>query len=525
MGHSSSQQKEKPVTGRRATKEKKKRHLSAACNFADVSTSSQKFNINLASVEDLMTLPGINRTLACAIVAYRNKIGGFRKVEDIALVTGVGAAKLHHIKSELFVDNIRGSVPILSDLSYLDQVQFTKVNVNSASLFELMSIDGISEEIAQGIIQFRTANKPFKLLEDLLYVNGIDDTLLSQVKSNLCVAPVRPVSAYVDLHSAGFQKKFPTFSFHSLQNVNLGILPMGPGQLPSVRPSVDAFSGSYNERKVLRIGSWNLSCLSTDKANNPGVREVVCLTLLENGIKLLAVQEVLNENALNKICLEMESPMICSIEDWAGDRGRWKYVILDELNEEANEETERVAFLWDSRSGLELISVVALEMKEGVNGKSLGSQPLLGHFKIGNLDLQLMNIQLNSAVKNGNKHANLRQLEALHPFMEDDKQMLVMGHFGIDPEQEDLWILKQHGFQPSIPSGTSTDVSNATQVQGRCQQNIWFNKQAQLSYTGRWGVIQQGLNSPWIPNGWSWGGAASHHCPIWAEFFLDDTKS
>ena len=30
--------------------------------------------------------------------------------------------------------------------------------------------------------------------------------------------------------------------------------------------------------------------------------------------------------------------------------------------------------------------------------------------------------------------------------------------------------------------------------------------------------MREGLTNPWIPNGWSWGGLASSHCPVWAEF-------
>lgn len=31
-------------------------------------------------------------------------------------------------------------------------------------------------------------------------------------------------------------------------------------------------------------------------------------------------------------------------------------------------------------------------------------------------------------------------------------------------------------------------------------------------------IVREGLTSPWIPNGWGWGGLASHYCPVWAEF-------
>ena len=50
-----------------------------------------------------MTLPGITRSVARNIVEYRTAIGGFRRVEDLALVSGVGAAKLQEFKSDITV--------------------------------------------------------------------------------------------------------------------------------------------------------------------------------------------------------------------------------------------------------------------------------------------------------------------------------------------------------------------------------------------------------------------------------------
>lgn len=51
----------------------------------------------------------------------------------------------------------------------------------------------------------------------------------------------------------------------------------------SPRPIVeDHFDGRRKGRPAVRIASWNLSGLCVDKAENPGVREVICRTILEN---------------------------------------------------------------------------------------------------------------------------------------------------------------------------------------------------------------------------------------------------
>lgn len=54
-------------------------------------------NINTASREQLMTLPGIGETLADRILAYRRQNGPFRTLEELLNVEGIGKEKLANI--------------------------------------------------------------------------------------------------------------------------------------------------------------------------------------------------------------------------------------------------------------------------------------------------------------------------------------------------------------------------------------------------------------------------------------------
>ena len=48
-----------------------------------------------------MTLVGVSRPLAENLIRHREQIGGFRQLEDVAVVNGFGAAKLNLVKNEI----------------------------------------------------------------------------------------------------------------------------------------------------------------------------------------------------------------------------------------------------------------------------------------------------------------------------------------------------------------------------------------------------------------------------------------
>jgi competence protein ComEA len=55
-------------------------------------------DINKATVLDLQKLPGIGPSLAKQIVAYREKNGPFRRVEDLMAIKGIGFKKWKKIR-------------------------------------------------------------------------------------------------------------------------------------------------------------------------------------------------------------------------------------------------------------------------------------------------------------------------------------------------------------------------------------------------------------------------------------------
>ena len=63
----------------------------------------------------------------------------------------------------------------------------TKVNINTATLKDLINLNGIGESKAQAILEYSTKNGNFKTLEDLKKVSGIGEAAYEKIKDNICI--------------------------------------------------------------------------------------------------------------------------------------------------------------------------------------------------------------------------------------------------------------------------------------------------------------------------------------------------
>jgi len=62
---------------------------------------ARRIDLNAASVADLMTLPGIGRTRAVAVVLHRVRHGRFRSLDDLVRVDGLGPATVASLRPYL----------------------------------------------------------------------------------------------------------------------------------------------------------------------------------------------------------------------------------------------------------------------------------------------------------------------------------------------------------------------------------------------------------------------------------------
>jgi competence protein ComEA len=76
---------------------------SGASSAAGTATAGPPINLNSATAEQLDTLDGVGPATAQKILEYRAQHGGFRSVDDLAQVSGIGPKRLEALRARVVV--------------------------------------------------------------------------------------------------------------------------------------------------------------------------------------------------------------------------------------------------------------------------------------------------------------------------------------------------------------------------------------------------------------------------------------
>lgn len=69
----------------------------------------------------------------------------------------------------------------------IDQITSNKININTATKEELQSLNGIGEQKALSIIEYRETNGNFKSIEEIKNVSGIGDSAYEKIKDYITI--------------------------------------------------------------------------------------------------------------------------------------------------------------------------------------------------------------------------------------------------------------------------------------------------------------------------------------------------
>lgn len=152
------------------------------------------FDLNEADHAQLLQLPGVGENLAQRIEAYRAEHNGFRDVEELRQVRGIGPKQLEKMRPFLRVVSPADAEKVKPDQDTLPRSSGKKprptqpINVNRASGEELRRLPGIGPKLSQRILDTR-AKKPFQSVDDLRRVPGIGPKTLERLRPHVVVAP------------------------------------------------------------------------------------------------------------------------------------------------------------------------------------------------------------------------------------------------------------------------------------------------------------------------------------------------
>jgi competence ComEA-like helix-hairpin-helix protein len=159
------------------------------------SPAAGRIDINTASADQLMGLPGIGASKAALIVASRGQQGPFASCQDLQRVNGIGAKTVENLEhlctaganapassgsshSVSHASNVRSSAPAPSG---------NAIDINSASAAELDAFPGIGASKAAAIVDDRQKNGPYASCQDLQRVTGIGAKTVENL-AHMCVA-------------------------------------------------------------------------------------------------------------------------------------------------------------------------------------------------------------------------------------------------------------------------------------------------------------------------------------------------
>jgi competence protein ComEA len=122
-----------------------------------------KVDLNSATVDQLHEIRGIGKSRALEIVRYRDKHGPFMSLDALDRVPHMGDmpwGELDQVKQHLVVR-------IPGDVAPPTAPEAPRVDVNSANVEELRSVEGIGPERAQEIIDWREKYGRFRDINEL----------------------------------------------------------------------------------------------------------------------------------------------------------------------------------------------------------------------------------------------------------------------------------------------------------------------------------------------------------------------
>ncbi len=142
-----------------------------------------RYDINTVTERELQTIPGIGIVRAQAIIEYRDENRPI-VVDDLINVRGIGEITLGRIRGYFGEDSlINGKFDETETTVRVATIDpTTMININEATLEDLMQVSGIGQVRGESIISFINEQGRIKNIDHLQEIRGIGPKTLENIK-------------------------------------------------------------------------------------------------------------------------------------------------------------------------------------------------------------------------------------------------------------------------------------------------------------------------------------------------------
>ena len=138
--------------------------------FFDEKESQSKLNLNRANLSDIKTIPCLNPSLAKRIHSYISEKKQISELKELLDVKGMTNKKLRELDKYATVMGGHAGSAAWGD----------KLDLNFAKVNELVELPGITQKLAEKIIEFRNSNGGFHSLDDLYEIPGLSEKTIKR---------------------------------------------------------------------------------------------------------------------------------------------------------------------------------------------------------------------------------------------------------------------------------------------------------------------------------------------------------
>jgi competence protein ComEA len=188
-------------------------------DFEELDLFPVKFDPNIVELESLQQI-GFPSKVIDNIIRYREAGGRFYRANDLRKIYGLNddiykqVEAFIQIESTTIIDSVFIEADTLDKDIYLDRIE-----INTASISELIYLKGVGEVIAGRIIKYRNLLGGYVSETQLLEVYGLNDTIILNNMARLIIdsTKIRKLS----LNNSDFKEflKHPYLELHDVKSV------------------------------------------------------------------------------------------------------------------------------------------------------------------------------------------------------------------------------------------------------------------------------------------------------------------